>query len=193
MQVPFQNMPQALKTTTNTLSDTAFNKQADTIREALKNFGAISLLNAPGPIQLALEELIDSTVRAHFASSALLSNLEVLQLELNSFVPRLVSAPLFQELPPAVLTSINDYSAKHPNLEMPATFPRLVGLVARVKDSAAKKGKPSAFTRLLSLLTPLTAAISAANLRPEKGKKAKTPVSPLFRLFPFSLTEFYLF
>ena len=39
-------------TVTNTPSDAAFKKQADTTREALKNFNAISILNAPGPIKI---------------------------------------------------------------------------------------------------------------------------------------------
>jgi len=51
-------------TVTNTPSDAAFKKQADTTREALKNFNAISILNAPGPIKIALEELVNATV--HF-------------------------------------------------------------------------------------------------------------------------------
>jgi hypothetical protein len=94
-------------------------------------------------------------------------------------VPHYVSFPAFQELAPAALNAVNKYAAKHPDFKLPETFPRLVGLVARVKDvpvTSAKKGEPSAPpSSCLILLMPrrLLAATSAANLRPEKGKKGK--------------------
>ena len=72
--------------------------------------------------------------------------LTTFQVAFNSFVPHHVSHPFFKELPPAALTAINSFSTKHPDYEMPAALPRLVGLVARVKDSLqgpAKKGKSS--------------------------------------------------
>ena len=47
---------------TNAQSDAAFLKQAEAAREALKNFNAISVLNAPGPIRIAMEELVNTTV-----------------------------------------------------------------------------------------------------------------------------------
>jgi hypothetical protein len=43
-------------------SDTAFNKQAEAVCEALQNFTAIAGLNAPGPACLAMEGLISTTV-----------------------------------------------------------------------------------------------------------------------------------
>lgn len=58
-------MAASSKTTTGN-SDIAFNKQIDTVREALKNFAAIAQLNAPGPAKLALEELIKTSVRRIF-------------------------------------------------------------------------------------------------------------------------------
>jgi hypothetical protein len=53
----------SVKAAINAISDAAFNKQADDVREALKNFSAISVLNAPGPTKLALEDLVNVTVR----------------------------------------------------------------------------------------------------------------------------------
>jgi hypothetical protein len=44
-------------------ADTAFNKHVNAVREALNNFNAISFLNAPGPTKIAMEELVDVTVR----------------------------------------------------------------------------------------------------------------------------------
>jgi hypothetical protein len=59
-------------------------------------------------------------------------------------VPNYVSHSLFQELPPAALAAVNNYLAKHSDFDAPENLSRLVGLVARVKDSlngSAKKGK----------------------------------------------------
>lgn len=44
-------------------SDTLFKQQVAATREALKNFSVISSLNAPGPTTLAMEEVINVTVR----------------------------------------------------------------------------------------------------------------------------------
>ena len=84
-----------------------------------------------------------------------------------------------------VLTTINAYMAKHPDIKLPDTFPRLTGLVARVKDSAsiaAKRGMLSSLAEIFinSFLLLLLAAISAANLRPERVKKTRAVVSPQF-------------
>ena len=92
-----------------------------------------------------------------------------------------------------VLTTINAYTAKHPNLKAPDTLPRLVGLVARVKDSATIAAKRGLFFYsffsffLANLLSLSLAAISAANLRPERVKKTRAAVSPR----SFSLSTLY--
>ena len=52
-----------------TESDLAFYKQVAATREALLNFAIISQLNAPGPIKLAMEELVDTTVRGFLCCS----------------------------------------------------------------------------------------------------------------------------
>lgn len=54
----------ARPTTSN--SDLAFTKQVDATREALSNFNAISQLNAPGPVKLAMDELLNTTVSSSF-------------------------------------------------------------------------------------------------------------------------------
>lgn len=52
------------KTTTTVQSDSAFNKQVDTVREALKNFETISSLNNAVDIaKSAMEVLLSATVR----------------------------------------------------------------------------------------------------------------------------------
>lgn len=54
----------ASKTTTSALTDTAFNKQADAVRESLKNFETISSLNnALDLAKAAMEALLAATVR----------------------------------------------------------------------------------------------------------------------------------
>src|ERR1700679_1812610 len=71
-------------------------------------------------------------------------SLRIFQVAFNTFVPHYTSSPLFQELPPAALATINSYLAKHSDIELPVHFSRLSGLVARVKDlltGSAKKGK----------------------------------------------------
>lgn len=58
--------------TTTPESDAAFKKQADATKEALKNFNAISFLNAPGPVKLAMEDLVKVTVRSSSDSAKFL-------------------------------------------------------------------------------------------------------------------------
>lgn len=108
-------------------------------------------------------------------------------------MPRHLSSPAFQELPPAVLTTVNDYTAKHPNFLLPDNFPRLVGLVARVKDSLvgpAKKGMFFCLSLLSCLIFFFLVAISAVNLRPEKIKKSKAAVSLFLIAFISSVLTF---
>jgi hypothetical protein len=141
----FFTMASASKTTT-TNSDLAFNKQADAARDALKNFNTIAQLNAPGLIKSAMDELIMVMVSPLFITSFIQVDRDVEKTAFNSFVPHYVVQPPFQELPLAALDAINLFTAKHPSYKLPKTFPNLVGLVARVKDtpvSAAKKGKPN--------------------------------------------------
>ena len=52
-----------MSATSVTVSEATFHKQIALVREALLNFSIISQLNAPGPIKLATEELINITVR----------------------------------------------------------------------------------------------------------------------------------
>ena len=48
--------------TTTTNSDLAFNKQANTARDALKNFTTVAQLNAPGLVKMAMEDLVTDMV-----------------------------------------------------------------------------------------------------------------------------------
>jgi hypothetical protein len=77
-------MSSSTKTTT-AQSDSSFNKQVELAREALKNFNAISQLNAPGPVKLAMEELVTVTVRP--PSSFLIQKLSSFLLTLCSGCP----------------------------------------------------------------------------------------------------------
>ena len=61
------------KTVTSPLSDTAFNKQADAVRDALKNFETISTMNnALDLAKTAMETLLSATVSLLFAYSVVL-------------------------------------------------------------------------------------------------------------------------
>lgn len=50
-------------------SEAAFFKQTEIAREALKTFNTISVLNAPGPVRIAMEELINATVRSQSSTT----------------------------------------------------------------------------------------------------------------------------
>ncbi|KAF8806936.1 hypothetical protein BYT27DRAFT_7256942 [Phlegmacium glaucopus] len=117
-------------------TEIAFKKHAEETREALKNFNAIRILKAPDLTNFALNTLVG----------------------FNDFVPGFISNPLFQEIPPVVQNTINDFCTKNPGVPLPELTHRIAGLVARIKDS---------------LPPPKKAAIAAANVRPEKGKKVK--------------------
>jgi hypothetical protein len=106
-------------------SDAAFFKQTELAREALKNFTAISALNAPGPVKTAFEELVTATVG------------------FNNFVRHYLSHPSFQEIPPRVFSTLETFLKKHPNFELPKSYDQLGGLNLRVRDSirfSVKKG-----------------------------------------------------
>jgi hypothetical protein len=51
----------------------SFEKQADLAREALQNFNAIRVLNAPAAIKVALMELVHVTVRLFYLMMIFLS------------------------------------------------------------------------------------------------------------------------
>ena len=71
-----------------TASDHTFYKHASLIREALLNFAIISQLNAPGPIKLQMEELINISVSAFFHLYFILPDFALFRLNL-------VASPLF--------------------------------------------------------------------------------------------------
>ena len=108
-------------------SESLFKRHADLARDALKNFAAVRDLNSSTVVKAAIVELIDATV------------------SFNNFVPFFVPHPLFQEIPPAVHSVLQDFLSKHPSFEMPPSFSKVAGLDARVKDfvtnSNGKRGK----------------------------------------------------
>lgn len=133
-------------------SESSFKQHVEQARSALKTFNAIRQLDAPGPVKTAFDELV--TITADF----------------NKFVPYFVNHSAFQELPPSVYSTLEDFLSKHPNFEKPANYSRLVGLNARSLDSPVKKGEYSLRTQE-HFLTSLAAVLSTANLRPEKIKR----------------------
>lgn len=124
-------------------SDTAFFKQTELAREALKTFNAISVLNAPGPTRIAMEELVNATVRSH-SPILVLYPFRTSQVAFNPFVPQFLSHPAFQEIPPKVYNTLEGFFKKHPNFDVPGSYNQLGGLNSRIRDSirfATKKGK----------------------------------------------------
>jgi hypothetical protein len=172
--------------TVNMPSENTFRHHASVAQGALKTFNAIRHLDAPGPVKTAFNELVSATAA------------------FNNFATFFSSHPLFQEIPPLVLSTLEEFLQKHPNFETPAAYSQIVSLDARIADSrglsAAKKG--TCFTFVLHILVPLLtcltfsfslAVTSAASLRPEKGKKtASSTNKALVSLFSFSFTNVFL-
>jgi hypothetical protein len=111
-------------------SENTFKAQVEVARTALKNFNAIRQLDAPGPNKAAFDELV--------------SSVEVFQ----NFVPFFVNHPLFQEIPVAAHTALEEFLSTHPNFEKPTGYARVLGLNARIREttrSSARKGISSFF------------------------------------------------
>lgn len=125
-------------------SENSFKKQAEVAREALKNFNMVRALNAPSLVKAALTDLVESTVRFPISFSVELLISFFFQAAFNNFVPFFVNHSLFQEIPPAVHSVIEDFRLKNPHYDMPSLTLKVAGLAARVKDSLAasltKKG-----------------------------------------------------
>jgi hypothetical protein len=67
----------------------------------------------------------------------------------NNFT-RFLSHTLFQEIPPAVHQAVDDFANKNPKFDIPPSFKRVTGLLARIDDhisaaASAKKGMFSPF------------------------------------------------
>lgn len=156
-------------------SENSFKQHAELARNALKTFNAVRQLDSSAlpVIKTALNELVNVTV------------------DFTRFIPFFLSHPLFQEIPSLVHSTLEEFFSQHPNFERPSAYPRIVGLHARVQDSiqiSAKRGTYPTFLLLSHLIfLAALAAISAANLRPEKGKKTKTSVSFFSSSFIFRL------
>jgi hypothetical protein len=121
-------------------SENSFKQHVETVRVALKNFQAIRQLDAPGPVKTAFDELSNATA------------------ELNRFVPFFVTHLSFQELPPLVLSTLEEFLVKNPQFEKPSSFSKLAGLSARAQDSAhtaARRGMYKFFSFFLLALTHL--------------------------------------
>jgi hypothetical protein len=134
-------------------SEASFKKQAELAREALTNFNTIRQLKAPGLIKTALLELVETTVRL-LLLSFILRLTHISKVAFNNFVPFFVSHVLFQEIPPAVHTAIEDFVSKNPDFEMPPLTHKIAGLDARVKDSLVNQNsrKGSVFPLIHILL-----------------------------------------
>src|SRR5277367_5290977 len=159
-------------------SESAFKKQADIAGDALKTFTAVRDSKSLIIIRAAISELIDATVA------------------FNNYVPFFVSHPLFQEIPPAVFTVLEDFSKKNPKFDMPSTFINVAGLDARAKDSIAaanKKGMSQFYAIFLSFIFLFSeSATSLSVVRADKvGVIKKSRTSSVSLYFYFIL--FYLY
>ena len=114
-------------------SETSFKHHVDLVRSALKTFHAISQLDAPGPVKTAFDELVNVTA------------------DFNKFMPTFTNHSFFQELPPLVHTALEDFLAKHPTVDKPANFSKIVGLNARAQDSVHIASQRGTYLSSLSL------------------------------------------
>lgn len=160
--------------TDNMPSENSFKQHIERTRGALKNFNAIRLLDAPGPVKTALDELVANTV------------------DFTKFIPFFTSHPMFLEIPPAVHSALEDFFDKNPSFEKPANYKVIIGLNARARESSKAAAKRGVFPLLLYIAcdfseslsrSHLLAAVIAANLRPEKTKKAKASANVSFFIF----------
>lgn len=79
-------------------------------------------------------------------------------------MPHFSAHPLFIELVPAVQKCIDDFASKNPTVPIP-DLKRISGLLARIRDVPAAP-----------VTTARKAVVAAANLRPERVRKAKVSV-----------------
>ena len=118
-------------------SESAFKRQADIANDALKTFLSVQNSKSNMIVKAAVDELIDATVA------------------FNDFI-FFLAHPLFQEIPPAVFLSLEQFANKHPNFEMPSAIARVGGLDARVKNSIV----PRTVKKGISLFPPLSILIN---------------------------------
>jgi len=97
-------------------SESSLKKHADIAREALQTFHTVISLNSASLIKTAIADLID--VIAHF----------------HTFTPFFNHHPLFQELPVAAFTAIDDFRTKNPKFDLPQTFHKVVALNSKIQD-----------------------------------------------------------
>jgi hypothetical protein len=100
-------------------SENSFKQHVERVRGALKNFNAIRILDAPGPIKTALDELI------------------ALDVEFTKFTTFFSTHALFLEVPPAVFQALDDFFTKNPTYERPPDYKQVIGLNARAAREVA--------------------------------------------------------
>jgi hypothetical protein len=123
---------------TNMPSESTFKQQVERARVLLKSFNTIRVLDAPGPVKTAFDEL--SAIASDFIK----------------FVPFFTGHPLFQEVIPAIHSALEDFITKNPNFEKPSSFQQVAGLNTRAQDAlqnSAKKGMSSSYFKGKFLLT----------------------------------------
>lgn len=98
-------------------AESTFKKHAELVRDALKNFMTVKSLNSPSLVKTVVSELIDATIA------------------FNPYIPFFLNHALFQELPPAVFNTLNDFAAENPSFVMPKSFDKVSVLNDRVQGS----------------------------------------------------------
>jgi hypothetical protein len=96
----------------------------------------------------------------------------------HNFIPFFNGHPLFQEIPPAVCSAIDNFVSKNPNFEIPSQFQKVVALDVKIKD-------------ILNTTSTKWAGSVPSAPRSDRIKKTKPAVSLLFRVFIF--LAFHLF
>lgn len=159
-------------------SESHFKKQAELVRESLKNFYDIRQMKSPGLIKAGVEELIQSI------------------LTFNPFIPFYAKHVLSQELVPAVFNIIHDYARDHPNFSLPESFEQVGILNNRVRgaQSTVKSGMiPSSLFYVFLYLFLSDVSTPVAPRADIKAKKAKTVSNTVCRLSLLSFISLYPF
>lgn len=158
-------------------SESSLKKQTEIVREALKSFNTIQSLNSPGLLKTALNELLDATVFFHMPSFRCSLFNPAPQVLFHNYIPFFNSHPLFQEIPPAVCSAVDDFVSKNPNFEVPVQFQKVIALDTKIKD-------------VLNANFPKRAGSVPSAPRSDRIKKTKPAVSLLFRSFFLSISSF---
>ena len=118
-------------------------------------------------------------------------------MEFSNFIPSYVTSPELKELPLLVLSAVNAFAVKHPQITYPTNFSRLVVLTTHIEEyvvANAKNSEPFSLFFFAFQLIHFLAALLTATKRSEaadtnSGISQRTFENP-YPFFVLCLTGF---